>query len=47
MTKYHVVAAAGDDAEDLRSLGTFEAASPGLALEARLAQLERGPLLQT
>jgi hypothetical protein len=44
MTTYHLIAAVGDAAEDLRSLGTFEAASAGLALEACLAQLARDPV---
>ena len=41
MTTFHVVAAADDTAEELRSLGVFEAPSARLALEECLAQLER------
>lgn len=44
MTTYHVIAAAGDAAEDLRSLGSFETASARMALEACLAHLERDPV---
>ena len=43
MTTFHVVAAAGDTAEELRSLGVFEAPSARLALEACLAQLDHEP----
>ncbi len=44
MTTFHVVAAAGDTAEELRSLGTFEAPSAGQALEACLAHLDLDPV---
>jgi hypothetical protein len=45
MTTYHVIAAAGDAAEDLRSLGIFDAPSARLALHVCLGQLDRDPLI--
>ena len=40
---FHVVAAAGDTAEELRSLGVFEASSARLALAACLSHLDHDP----
>jgi hypothetical protein len=44
MTTYHVLAAAGDMADDLRSLGLHEAASAREALVRCLAQLDHDPV---
>lgn len=44
MITFHVIAASGDAAEDLRSLGPFKAPSARLALQACLAQLDRDPV---
>lgn len=46
MTIFHVTAAAGDSAEDLRSLGLFEAVSAEDALKLCLPQLDRDPVLE-
>jgi hypothetical protein len=46
MDTYHVMAAAGDLAEDLRSLGLFEAGSAREALECCLTQLEK-PIVES
>ncbi len=43
MTMFHVIAAAGDSADDLRSLGLCEAASAREALVRCLAQLDADP----
>jgi hypothetical protein len=44
MTTYHVLAAAGDLADDLRSLGLHEGASARDALVRCLAQLDEDPV---
>ncbi len=44
MTMFHVVAAAGNSADDLRSLGLYEAASTCEALELCLGQLDEDPV---
>ena len=44
MTTFHVMAAAGDSAEDLRSLGLYEAPSAYEALRRCLAQLDDDPV---
>ena len=44
MTKFHVLAAAGDSAEELRSLGLHDAASARAALVRCLAQLDDDPI---
>jgi hypothetical protein len=44
MTTFHVLAAVGDMADDLRSLGVYEAASARDALDRCLAELETDPL---
>jgi hypothetical protein len=44
MTTYHVLAAAGDFADELRSLGLHEATSARDALDCCLAQLDVGPV---
>jgi hypothetical protein len=44
MTKFHVLAAAGDFSNDLRSLGLHEAASARDALLRCLAQLDEDPV---
>jgi hypothetical protein len=43
MTRFHVRAAAGAFADDLRSLGLYEAASAREALAQCLAQLDEDP----
>jgi hypothetical protein len=43
MTTFHVVADAGDTAEELRSLGGFEAPSARLALDGCLAHVDHDP----
>lgn len=45
MTLFHVIAAAGDAAEDLRSLGLFDAPSARDALARCLAQLDEDPVV--
>ena len=44
MAKFHVLAAAGDSAEEFRSLGLYEAASARDALVRCLAQLHEDPV---
>ncbi len=44
MTMFHVIAAAGDFADDLRSLGLYQAASAREALELCLGQLDEDPV---
>jgi hypothetical protein len=44
MRMFHVIAAAGDSAEDLRSLGLYEAAGAHEALARCLAQLDEDPV---
>ena len=44
MTKYHVLAATGDFADELRSLGLHEAASAAAALGRCLAELDEDPV---
>ncbi|TMC03514.1 MAG: hypothetical protein E6J41_27190 [Chloroflexi bacterium] len=46
MTTYHVLAAAGDFADDLRSLGLYDAASAHDALARCLAQLDEDPVAE-
>ena len=44
MTTFHVIAAAGDMADDLRSLGLYEAPSASAALARCFAQLDTDPV---
>jgi hypothetical protein len=44
MTRFHVLAAAGDFADDLRSLGLHDAATAHDALARCLAQLDEDPV---
>jgi len=46
MTRYHVLAAAGDSADELRSVGLHDAASARDALIQCLAELDDGPIAE-